>query len=302
MLSRNLWLALFAWAAGCFTACAPISFGKQELALRHDAKMNSADLLIVYDEIEASGEDAQTSRGFATRVSGGKREFMIYDWPLHFDLDGIKKKSEEGAEDEISPWREWKLEMVRGFKGVKVERSGYFAGESGRLGLFQSLHFADAAHWINLIERVLYIGIEESQAKGTFESDFALLDAHSRELWIAMAKDKRSWLSLQDGALVVDLPVSGACAGRLVAEMLRSSGENADFARFFAGLASHLTEMNIANERVVLRWKLRGPTFTLVSPKGHEYNDQLARTLRESKSLPEELISREKVVLSFSNH
>lgn len=301
MLSRTLWIALFAWAASCFSACAPISFGKQELALRHDAKANAVDLLIVYDEIEASGE-AQSSYGFATRVSGGKREFMIYDWPLHFDLDSIKQKCEEEAEDETSRWREWKLEMVRGFQGVKVEHSGYFAGEHGRLGLFQSLHFADAAHWIHLIERALYIGIEESVAKGTFESDFKLLDAQSRELWIAMANDKRSWLALQDGALVVDLPVSGACAGRLVAEILRSSGENADFARFFAGLASHLTEMNIANDHVVLRWKLDGPTFTLAAPKGHEYNDQLAKTLRESKSLPEKLISRETVVRSFSEH
>ncbi len=301
MLSRTLWLALFAWAASCFAACAPISFGKQELALRHDAQANALDLLIVYDEIEASGE-AQTACGFATRVSGGKREFMIYDWPLHFDLDGIQQKYEEGADDEISRWREWERELVSGFKGVKVEHSGYFAGEDGRLGLFQCLHFADAAHWIKLIERALYVAIEESVANGTFESDFNLLDAKSRELWIAMAKDKRSWLALQDGALVVDLPISGACAGHLVAEILRKSGENEDFARFFGGLASHLGDMNIANERVVLRWKLDGPTFTLAAPKGHEYNDQLAKTLRESKSLPEKPISRETVVHSFYEH
>ncbi len=301
MLSRILGLALCVLATSCFSACAPISFGKQELALRHDAKANAVDLLIVYDEIEASGE-AQSSYGFATRVSGGKREFMIYDWPLHFDLDGLAKKVAEEAEDEISPWRDWKREMLSGVQGVKVEHSGYFAGENGRLGLFQSLHFADAAHWIKLIERALYVGIEESVAAGTFESDFKLLDAHSRELWIAMAKDKRNWLSLQEGALVVDLPISGACAGRLVAEILRRSGEDADFARFFAGLASHLSDMNIAQEHVVLRWKLDGPTFTLEAPKSHEYNDQLAKTLRESKSLPEKLITRESVLHSFFDH
>ena len=55
---------------------------------------------------------------------------------------------------------------------------------------------------------------------------FALLDAHSRELWIAMAKNKRSWLALQEGSLVVDLPLSGADASGMIAKLLKQSRGN----------------------------------------------------------------------------
>ena len=302
MLSRSPWLALLAFAATCFAACAPISFGKQELVLRHDAKADVLDLLIVYDEIESSGAQHDESFGFATRVSSGKREFMLYDWPMHFDLEGIAKQVAEEADRKDVHWRDWRRDTVKAFSSAKFNFSGYFADANGRLGLFQGLHVADVSHWISLFERALYIAIEASVAGGTFESDFALLDAHSRELWIAMAKNKRSWLALQEGSLVVDLPLSGADASGMIAKLLKQSRGNDELESFVAGVASRLTELHIADEHVVLRLKLDSPTITFAGKQTQSYVGTLARSLRESGALPEALLSREKVLERFAKH
>ncbi|HTF89523.1 MAG TPA: hypothetical protein VK843_14010 [Planctomycetota bacterium] len=253
--------------------------------------------MIVYDGIQSNQAEAQVGRNFAVRVSGGRREFMIFDWPMHFDLDKLAGTDEE---QEADPWGAWLREMLGELAGVKVSDSGYFRDGVGQLGLHQSLHIAHAARWISLFERALFLGIEESQARGNFEKDFGHFDARTRELWLAMAKEKRGWLSMEDGELIVDLPATGSCAIQAMRELMKASAEDEESMRFTSGLLSHLTEMRIADEHVVLRWKLEGPTFTFAAPKDHVYDASLAESLRESKSLPETMLSREEVIRSFS--
>ena len=97
MLPRIACLTLLVCLVASLAGCAPIEFGEQELTLRHDAKADALDVLIVYSAIQArhadpaNEDDLAISRGFATRVSGGRRELMIFDWPMHFDLDKIQE-------------------------------------------------------------------------------------------------------------------------------------------------------------------------------------------------------------------
>jgi hypothetical protein len=301
MLPRIASLALLACLIASLCGCAPISFGGQELSLRHDAKADALDLLIVYDAIHASPDvPVDVSREFAARVSGGHRELMIFDWVLHFDLEQLQRKVDEQPIREGDAPEAWVRELVRSLDTVTISSSGYFKGELGRPGLYHSLHVAGAERWISLFERGLYIAIDYSVAKGSFESDFELLDARSRELWIALAKEKKGWLSLRDGVLTVDLPATGASASRMLGELMRACAEDPDeAAEVYRGFASHLTELSIADEHLVLRWKLEGPTWTFRS-RTQPYDERLAASLRESKALPETLPWRREVVERFS--
>jgi hypothetical protein len=301
MLPRTASLALLACLIASLSGCAPISFGGQELTLRHDAKADVFDLLIVYEAIQASPDvQIDVSRAFAARVSGGHRELMIFNWVMHFDLEQLQREVDEQVIPETDAPRAWVRELVRNLDTVTISSSGYFQGELGRPGLYHSLHIAGAEHWISLFERGLYVAIDDSVTKGSFESDFELLDARSRELWIALAKERKGWLSLRDGVLTVDLPATGASASRMLRGLMQNCAEDPDeAAEVYRGFASHLTELRIADEHLVLRWKLEGPTWTFRS-RTQPYDERLAVSLRESKALPETLPSRGEVVESFS--
>src|SRR5204863_4785436 len=102
--------------------------------------------------------------------------------------------------------------------------------------------------------------------------------------------------------LCVDLPATGICASRVLAKVMEESASDSNTARFSAGLLSHLTDLKIADEHVVLRWKLEGPTFTFPPAKDHAYDSSLAQSLRDSEALPEKIPSRGEVVEQFSKH
>ncbi len=303
MSSRFSWFAGLACMLALSFGCAPIHYGEQELFLAHEAKADSLRLLIVYDAIQAQAQDhddgSKTGRDFAAHVNSGRREFMIYDWPFHFDVDESLKSGDTAPGDRADPWNEWFRDLRVQAAGLKVVDSGYFAGSLGRLGMYQQLQIANANHLVLLFERSLHMWINDEVKSGQFELETPWLDARSRGMWIAMARDKQSWLSLKDGVLTADLPASNACTARMLAELTRSSAEKTVTARFIAGLCSHLSELKIADDRIVLRWNLNGPTWTFSPPESQNYDGSLAESLRTSKALPQSLPSRDDVSAGF---
>lgn len=294
------------WAAACVLAalasCAPIAFERQEIHLRHDPAADAFDLLILYDGIQTSGDDPATSVDFAGRVSKGRREMMLIDWPFHFDFEKLEAKSKEITQDDDGPWQAWEREMMQSLKTITFKNSGYYLGDTQHLGLHQSLHVADAARMISLFERALHLRLEGLIAERRFDAVFDRFDARTRELWRQMATEKRSWLSLKDGVLQIDLPMTGACAVRLLHDLLQETAQTPQDARFTLALLVNASELKLTDERVILRWKQGGPTWTLKAHPEQNYDGSLAESLRKSNSLPADLPSRPQVVDNFSKH
>jgi hypothetical protein len=282
--------------------CAPIGFDEQEFSLRHDAKADALEVLIVYDSIQSVAAEQERLREglrFADVVSKGRREFMILDWPLHFDLEELLARARPEEETPPDPWQAWSRELLTALRGTEVVDSGYCRGKADRVSLHQELRFTGVAKLVAVFDRALHLWVEDSTAAGEFESETPVFDARTRELWTLAAKEQRAWLSLKDGLLVVDLPMTEACASRLLGEFIVNASRNESSAAGLAGLFSHLESLRIADERAVLRWKLAGPTLTFPRQKGLEYDPALAEDLRAAKALPDPLPSRAEIEARF---
>lgn len=288
-------------AVGLSAACAPIRFTSQDVLIRHDAKNDVLDFLLLYDEIQtapqSTGGDARsldTAKKFVSHVVLGKREFMIFDWPLHWDLDPIPPDmSEEG------PWADLRHEVIDLVGGISLERSGLFRGEHERLSLFQHFKIKSAGRLIALANRSLYLWIEDCVREQRFEQETPFFDAQTRVMWIELAKKTEPWLTLQDGAIRAVLPMTSASRARLLASMLSSSGEDKTTARILACLASSLTDITMASDHVSMAWTPKEGLLTLRYSADGEYNPALSSALAASRDVPKDLPTRSDVIARF---
>ncbi|MFN0006741.1 MAG: hypothetical protein ACKVXR_02445 [Planctomycetota bacterium] len=168
-----------------FAACAPIRYSSQEVILRHRAEPDTLDVLILYEGIQAQRQDGDkdgidvTSR-FAGRVALGKREFMLVDWPIHLDLEEIVEELAKIDSSTEDPWSAWKREGLEHMEGVHVVASGLYAGDEGRVSLYQHFRVERCSRLVEWFDRSLRIGIAEGDANGTLEKDLPILDPETR--------------------------------------------------------------------------------------------------------------------------
>lgn len=307
---RSLTGALLA----CLAACTPIQFAEQEITLRHDAAADALEMLIVYDGVNAGPPretdvaekvEMSSEMAFALGVAGGEAMFMIFDWPFLVTVkdlapggdDARRALEAEIADPETTPGRRLEAEWRLWLTGTRVVSAGFCSGSSQRLSLHQTLRFEHAGKFIELAQAGSYLWIEESVAQGSLDRDTPTLDARTRELWALAAKEKRKWLFLAGDVLTVDLPMSEACAARLLAVSLYEATR--DKGTFVAGLLSHVASVRIADERLVLTWKLDEPLFTFPEPEGYEYDEKLAWAIRLSEQYPAKVPHRSEIEKRF---
>jgi hypothetical protein len=152
---------------------------------------------------------------------------------------------------------------------------------------------------VELLDRALRLWIDESVSRGSFEADTEWLDDASRAAWIAMAKEKRRWLTVDKGVLAVELPLSNACAARLLAELNRQASQSREAADLWAAIPSHLSELELDHGRLRAAWKLDGPTLTYEPEEPGSPSSPWTSALNRSLELPSELPSLEDVIAAF---
>jgi hypothetical protein len=282
------------------SACAPIHFTSQDVILKHDQDHDVLDMLILYNEVESGDRGPGDAHGdetgkFADRLILGKREFMLFDWPLHLDLDAIAV-----GLDEKEPWAAWQREAVGLLDGISVEHSGVYRSDRGRLSLFQRFRIKNASHWITLFDTSLRLWIEESVREGTFEQDTPYLDARTRELWADLAKQKRRWLTLQAGVLRVELPMTSHVAAGLLVELMKQCGGNNRAGTLILGcLAAPITDLSVSGETTRITWGTSGTPLAFRYEVEGEYDQSFSKSLEESGDLPKKLSSRDELIARF---
>lgn len=298
LASWNVWgVVLFAWLA----ACAPLQFTTQELRLRQAKDADGFDVLLVYDGIQCAkaGEGTDpidATLAFVQRVASGRRELLIWDWPLHIDLDEVGAQLASDAEKTPDAWGAWKRAGSARLAAVHVVAAGYCSDANGRLALYQALHIDGAGAFVEWLDDALRIGVAESAAMGRLDSDLRDLDPATRAEWAKLAAEKRRWLTLAEGELRVSLPFRTSDFARLFAE-----NSAARDARLMLGvLAGAASRVVFADGQGLLafelgaggaRWKFEGTA--------DEYDARLADRLRSSKALPETLPKQDELVRSF---
>jgi hypothetical protein len=298
-------LRLAALALALLGACAPIRYASQEVILRHDAPADTLDVLILYDGVQAEpqdrGEDGiEVARGFLERTAvEHRREFMIFDWPLHLDLEKIVRELSESGGDPEAPWSAWEREGAEHLARIRAVDSGLCTGEGGRIALYQHFRVEGASRFVAWVDRSLGLWIDESVAEGSFARETPLLDDATRAAWMDLAKSGGRWLRLVDGSLDVNLPMSSRDASRILAACFEEPGSDREGVRFFVGLAEPITRIELAEGRLHLAWEPVDGVVRMRFAGPPEYGETLSKELRSAKDFPAKLPSREDVLRRF---
>lgn len=285
---------------GCLaTACAPIRFTSQDVILKQDQKHDVLDVLILYNDIE-NGEDTSRPNAesetdwFVSKVISGKREFMLFDWPFQVDLDELSQ-----VHDQSPLWGDWRREGVELLRGISVERSGFFRSEKGRPSLFQHFRIRNASHLIALLDQSLRLSIQESIELGTFEKSTPWLDKRTRELLTNLVMKKNRWLTLQDGVLTAEFPMTSQSAARVFAEVMRDSGSHKEDGRILNCLAARISEVSVAGDSTRLSWGTKDSPMKFHFETEGPYDSSLAESIIQSGHLPKDVPSKDEVFASF---
>jgi hypothetical protein len=293
LTARLLLLASLSWA------CSPIRFTSQDVLLKHDQKHDVLDVLILYNEIESGrgtskpGEESDTDK-FTSHVISGKREFMLFDWPLQVDLDELAANPIRSG-----PWGDWQREGVDLLGGISVERAGVFHSEKGWPSLFQHFRIKKASRLIAWLDQSLRLSIEDKMKEGTFEKDTPWFDARTRDLLADLVKEKKRWLTLQAGVLTVDLPVTSPCAARVFAELMKHCGNQKEDGRFLTCLSAPISEITVNAESTRLSWGKQGTPLSFRYEVGGQFDPWYAESVMGSAGFPKNLPSKDEVVAKF---
>ena len=283
-------------------ACSPIRYSAEEVLLRPDAQADTIDVLILYSGIQfepqgQSGDPNDATRRFVEHVTRGRREFMLFDWPFHVDLDDPDELRPDAKKDD-GPWDAWWRRWIEVLAGVEVVGSGHFVDDEGRPALHQHLRVGKASALVELLDGALHLGIDELEAEGEL-SKVPWLDDATRRALIQLARDKQRWLAIRDGGIEANLPVTSRSAARILEALLDACAKDEDLAGSYACLLGGLDTLELSEDRVRLRWASGGGVvrFRKESPGG--YDAGLADELRERKALPTPMPTRADVVKAF---
>ncbi len=240
-LRSVLALAALALLSGC---ASDFQFDEMEVQIRWVAPGTAAGVLVV--EKGLRGDETKATEALRS-ILQGRRRFPPDGGFISLDVDDAETKAAEdpnlGDDDRTL------LELGR---ELRVEKTGLFEDERGRLCVYQFWtieHPSRLLAWANGEESKSWIahGATGDPASPTFP----YLDEESRTRALARARAGGSWLRLEDGDFVFDLPITRACAARCVAEIVEKDDVRKNYGPFLTQAAS----LEISEERTLLRYR-----------------------------------------------
>jgi len=218
-MSRSIALAALALMPLCACFKNTYEVAETEVLLRYLPEQDELLILEVEHGIQEGGVSPQPVQAAADALRGiaeGKRVYPASgDW-FATDLDELLRRANEPTEKELT--EKERADLLEFASTVHVEEHGlYVDGERG-LSLYRLTrleHFRDVAR------------IASDFTNRSFRKDggnglpsvpgFPFFDEPSRELFRSAITDDHAWLSIQNGALVLDIPMTSASAARCLA-------------------------------------------------------------------------------------
>jgi hypothetical protein len=214
-------MALLALAT---SSCTTYGFEKQDLGLRHDVKADTVELVVVSRGLyETMGYSAER----IAQDAAGARHVILMDFPFEFPLD----KMQEDLRTSPDPLATRALAFLQ---GITVVKAGAWADPGGEPALFQRISIPHAAEGLALLSEWINRLCLEEEFQADMKKDW---DARSAELFGAHVRAGKSWAALEEGKLVVRIPMSPEGAARCLEEVLRTDDSVLWFAHALSALS-----------------------------------------------------------------
>jgi hypothetical protein len=235
-------LALFSGCASDF------QFEEIEVQVRCAGPDAAAGVLLVERGIYGGSSEFAATDALRS-ILQGRRQLPPEGGFLSMDFDAEQKKSESEGLSQVDDEERKLLDLARGFR---VEKAGLFEDEKGRLCLYQFWTFEDPKRllaWLD--EKTNKDVIERTESNKPRSSDFPYLDEASRSRALARARANGSWLRIENGGLVIDLPISRECAAKCATDLIQKEDVRSDFGPF----VTLATSLEISEERTLLEYR-----------------------------------------------
>jgi len=234
--------------SGCKTDCDVV---QSEFHLRLTTGSGDIALLLVERGVSSGGNEPEaTSRavGIIERVLQGARLLPPKGGLISLDFDAEQAEIELKQDADLDRDERRRLPLIR---ACRVEKAGLFLDEQERLCLYQLWRLGPAAPilaWIN--EKISRDLLEEEKPDRPFEARFPFLDEASWRLALAKACASGAWIRIEDGALVLELPMTQECAAKCMLA-LADEGALLDDDR---ALLRGATGLQVSDDRLVIRF------------------------------------------------
>jgi hypothetical protein len=142
------------------------------------------------------------------------------------------------------------ISQLEFFRGTTVERAGLFEDETGRLSLFQVWRFAKPEfvfRWLN--ENTNKNLLEKASSRKAFEPEFPFLDEESWNRAVASARAGWTWVHPDQEAILIDLPITRACAMKCSQEIVLRE----DLRQTFLPTLGTVAAIEIGDDRTRIR-------------------------------------------------
>jgi hypothetical protein len=278
------------------TSC-EIEFTEQEVRIRHDAAADQLHVLLIYKGLTAPEESENAVKKAVQameKLLAGRRQFMVVNWPLHFDLDSSSEKlrnvveewqaaSEEQRDEDGLQHFQRAQETLAVLRNFHVTEYGLMLDEEERLSGYQYLRIDRISALIAHLNESLRREILENFPD---ESDDDL-DLRTQRLMLQKAKERSDWIWLKDGVFGAEVPTSHDALAGLFREFgkdLRKAEEkDLGFLQVLGTLLHNVQEFHIAHERLTIT--LGNPETRLLKAKlevpSVEYRADLRKALQK---------------------
>ena len=281
-----------------------IRVAEQEVLFRHDAAADALDLLLIYrgvaatDDKESTLEDAMK---IAYDVLDGRRIFYVGALFMAEDLDEILEKIERPGADEtdaMEPGERAALTSV--IDSVSVEDVDVFLDEHQRLSAYQLYRIENVSGLLDWINSSISRAVNDSAEGGRLAEDLPLLDPSTRELWASRAQSGQPWIVIDDDLIVIDLPMTIESFQRVQAELIDAvtQSEEVSGAALVGQYLAHLRDLEVADDRIVLRFGAPGGVYRLTATETREEREgdsRLLDALRDDGLVIDEEMTNERV-------
>ncbi len=272
----KLAIALALVALPALSSCSSsFGFSEMEIDLRSLPGKDGVALLLVERGIYGKREVAVEA---LRRMLEGQRMLPPEGGFISFDFEKEQKELALKPSASLKPEDGAYLDFLH---GSRVQKTGLFLDEKGRLCLFQLWRFAKPEYVVDWFNRNTNKDLVEKGDRGqSFVPGFPYFDEVSWKRAIARAREGWSWIRLEDREILVDVPITRESA----AECLRGLLQQEDLRKSVGTLLGSVSSLDVEEDRTRIHFvpDASGWYRPIRSPDEGKYQDGLLEAVKAS--------------------
>jgi hypothetical protein len=229
-------------------ACSPaFEWQESEVNLRTLPGDNEIALLFVEKGVHNQGNPNGAVNALA-EVLEGRRRFPPEGGFISLDCDEWLKENAGKTSSSLDPDEQQFTEVV---KASRVQSTGLFIDEKGRLCLFQLWRFAKPDYFAQTLNTQSNKSLVLQGDSGKpFAPEFPWYDEVSWKRALARARGGGEWVRLDEKGILLDLPITRECASKCLAALVQQE----DIRKSYGSLLAASTSIDVDEDRTRIRF------------------------------------------------